>query len=64
MKSTLARLGLRGFKPTLRKAAERLDSLRTVEGVPLPPNTRAELLRDMARLRFVMDQIRESRWRV
>jgi len=59
MKSTLARLGLRNFKPTLRKAAERLDSLRTAEGVPLPPNTLAELRRDMARLRFVMDQIRE-----
>src|SRR6266550_8965792 len=59
MKSTLARLGLRGFKPTLRKAAERLDRLRTAEGVPLPPNTLAELQRDMARLRFIMDQIRE-----
>src|SRR5881227_4219325 len=59
MKSTLARLGLRGFKPTLRKAAERLDRLRTAEGVLLPPNTLAELRRDMARLRFVMDQIRE-----
>jgi len=59
MKSTLARLGLRNFKPTLRKAAERLDSLRTAEGVLLPPNTLAELRRDMARLRFVMDQIRE-----
>src|SRR3989440_8681952 len=59
MKSTLARLGLRGFKPTLRKAAERLDSLRTAEGVPLPANTLAELRRDMARLRFVMNQIRE-----
>ena len=59
MKSTLARLGLRGFKPTLRKAAERLDGLRTAEGVPLPPNTLAERRRDRARLRFVMDQIRE-----
>ena len=59
MKSTLARLGIRGFKPTLRKAAERLDRLRTAEGVPLLPNTLAELQRDIARLRFVMDQIRE-----
>jgi transposase len=59
MKSTLARLGIRGFKPSLRKAAECLDRLRTGEGVPLPPNTLAELRRDMARLRFVMDQIRE-----
>ncbi len=59
MKSTLARLGIRGFKPTLRKAPERLTELLTPEGVPLPPNTQAELRRDMARLRFVMGQIRE-----
>ncbi len=59
MKSTLARLGIRGFKPTLRKAPERLTGLLTPEGVPLPPNTLAELRRDMARLRFVMGQIRE-----
>lgn len=59
MKSTLARLGIRGFKPTLRKAPERLAGLLTPEGVPLPPNTLAELRRDMARLRFVMGQIRE-----
>lgn len=59
MKSTLARLGIRGFKPTLRKAPELLTGLLTPEGVPLPPNTLAELRRDMARLRFVMGQIRE-----
>jgi len=59
MKSTLARLGIRGFKPNLRRAAERLDRLRTGEGASLLPNTLAELRRDMARLRFVMDQIRE-----
>ena len=53
MKATLARLGIRGFKPTLRKAAERLEALRTPEGEPLPPNTLAELRRDMARLRVV-----------
>jgi transposase len=59
MKSTLARLGVRGFKSTLRRASERLGTLRTPEGMPLPPNTLAELGRDMARLRFVMDQIKE-----
>jgi transposase len=59
MKSSLARLGIRGFKPTLRKAAERLATLRTPEGILLPPNTLAELRRDMARLRFVIDQVRE-----
>src|ERR687898_363246 len=48
MKGALARLGVRGFKPTLRKAPERLAALRTPEGAPLPPNAAAELRRDMA----------------
>jgi len=59
MKGTLARLGIRGFNPALRRAPERLETLRTPEGATLPPNTRAELERDMARLRFVKDQIEE-----
>ena len=59
MKGALARLGVRGFKPTLRKACERLGTLRTAEGAPLPPNTLAELRRDMARLRLVREQIAE-----
>lgn len=59
MKSCLVRFGVRNFKPTLRKAPERLSTLSTPEGVPLPPNTLLELRRDMARLRFVMDQIKE-----
>jgi len=59
IKSTLARLGIRNFKPTLRKAAERLATVHTPEGMPLPPNTLAELQRDMARLSFVVSQIRE-----
>jgi transposase len=60
IKSTLARLGIRNFKPTLRGpaprrrgAAERLAAVHTPEGMPLPPNTMAELQRDMARLSFV-----------
>jgi transposase len=59
MKSALARLGIRGFKPGLRKAAERLDLLRTPEDMSLPPNTLAELRRDVARLRLINDQIAE-----
>src|SRR5438270_820276 len=58
-KSTLARLGIRNFKPTLRKAAERLAALHTPEGSALPPNVSAELQRDMARLGFVISQIKE-----
>src|SRR3974377_1198577 len=59
IKSTLARLGIRNFKPTLRKAAERLATVYTPEGMPLPPNTLAELQRDMARLGVVISQIRQ-----
>src|SRR3954465_11379122 len=59
IKGALARLGIRGFKPTLRHPPQLLSALRLPEGAPLPPNTRAELRRDMARLRFVLDQIRE-----
>ncbi len=59
MKSALARLGIRGFNPKLKKAPERLEGLRTPEGEPIPPNTAAELRRDMARRRFIRDQILE-----
>jgi transposase len=59
MKAALIRLGIRGFNPKLKKAAERLDGLRTPEGEPIPPNTLAELRRDMARRRLVSDQIRQ-----
>jgi hypothetical protein len=58
--TTLIRLGIRGFNPKLKKAAGRLEDLRTPEDEPIPPNTMAELRRDMARLRFVMDQIKVS----
>ena len=59
MKATLVRLGIRGFKPELRRAPERLEGLRTPEGGAIPPNTMAELRRAMARLRFVNEQIEE-----
>ena len=59
IKSTLARLGIRGFKPSLRTAVQRLERLRTPEGEPLPPHTLAELRREMARLRLLAEQIRE-----
>ena len=59
MKAALIRLGIRGFNPKLKNAAERLEGLRTPEGEPIPPNTLAELRRDMVRRRLVNDQIRQ-----
>jgi transposase len=55
----LSRLGIRGFNPKLKKAAERLKDLRTPEDQPIPPNTLAELRRDMERRRLVRSQIRD-----
>jgi transposase len=59
MKAALVRLGIRGFNPKLKRAAGRLDGLHTPEGEPIPPNTLAELRRDMERRRLVRDQIRQ-----
>jgi len=57
MKAALARLGIRGFKPELRKAPQRLEALRTPEDMSIPPNMLDEIRRDMARLAVVREQI-------
>jgi transposase len=59
MKSALARLGIRGFKPELRKAPQLVEALRTPEDVPIPPNTLAEIRRDLARLAILREQIKD-----
>ena len=59
IKATLARLGIRNFNPKLKKAAERLEHLRTPEGEPIPPNTLAEIMRDLERKRLVGEQKRQ-----
>ena len=59
MKGALARLGIGGFNPKLRSAPARLETVCTPEGASLPPNTRAELRRDMARLAVVREQIKQ-----
>ena len=59
LKAAMARLGIRGFKPQLRSAPAKLDRLRTPEGVPIPPNTLAELRRAMTRLAALRMQIAE-----
>jgi transposase len=59
MKAAFVRLGIRGFNPKLRNASERLPALCTPEGTPIPPNTLAELQREMAHLRFITAQIKQ-----
>jgi transposase len=58
IKSSLVRLGIRTFRPMLRRAPEHLDALRTPEGAPVPVNTLAELRRDLARLQLIRAQIK------
>ena len=59
LKAALARFGIRGFKPELLRAREKLATLRTPEGQPLPPNMLEEMRRDMTRLALVRGQIAE-----
>src|SRR6476469_3897717 len=59
MKAALSRLGIRGLHPKMKKAAQRREDLRTPEDEPIPPNTLAELRRDMERRRLVSEQIRQ-----
>ncbi len=59
MKAALVRLGIRGFNPKRRNAPHRAETLRTPEGTPIPPNTLAELQREMAHYRFVNEQIKQ-----
>jgi transposase len=58
MKSILIQYGVRNFNPILRKALEKLDSVRTPEGIPLPSNAVAALRHQMARFRIIKEQIK------
>ena len=58
VKATLVRFGVRNFNVKLRQAAASLEKLQGPEGEPLPPNTLAELRRDLARLRMIREQIK------
>jgi transposase len=58
MKSILIQFGVRNFNPVLRKASEKLDAVRTPEGIPLPPNATAALRRHMERLCVIKEQIK------
>jgi len=59
VKATLTRLGIRNFDPKLEKSPDRLEQLRTPEDEAIPPNTLAELKRDLARKQLVAEQIQQ-----
>jgi transposase len=53
IKATLARLGIRGFNPKLKKAAERLEGLRTPEG---PIATRCVIVFKASNCHLLLEQ--------
>jgi transposase len=57
LKAAFVRLGIRGFNPKHKMAAERLQALVTPEGEPIPPNMLAEIKRDLERRQIVKQQI-------
>jgi transposase len=59
MENLLCLHGVAGFKPRLKKAAERLEQIRDFAGAPLPPHIMAELRRLMERHRLASQQLRE-----
>ena len=59
IKAILACFGLSAFRPTSRKAEEKLSGLLTPAGTPLPENTLRELRRNFARKRMLTEQIHE-----
>jgi transposase len=59
MRSLLARFGVADFRARLKKASEHLEKLRTFDGRPLPPNTKANLERLLAQHRLLSEQLRE-----
>jgi transposase len=58
MKSMLVCLGITKFNIKLSKAGQKLAGLRTPNGEPIPPNTLAELYRDLERLAMVRKHIK------
>jgi transposase len=57
--SLLIRFGIRDFKPRLKKAAEKLEALRTFDERPLPPKTMEKLRRLMVQHQLLSDQMKE-----
>jgi len=59
IESQLCLHGIVGFKPRLKKAAERPDDLRCLNGDERPPDAMARLKRMMVRHRVLSDQLKE-----
>ena len=59
IKGLLAGQGITGYEPLHRDRRKQLDELRTGDGRPLPPQLKAELLREVEVIELLMRQIAE-----
>ena len=60
LRAALTRLGIRGFNPHLRNAKNTLETLRSPEGEPIPPNTLREMNNGFERLALVRAQMKAT----
>ena len=58
VKGLLFSQGVSGYEPLRRDRRERLDSLQTGDGRPLPGHLKAQILRELDRLELLLEQIK------
>ncbi len=59
IKGLLAGQGIRDYDPLHRDRRNRLDAVKTGDGRPLPAHLKTELMRELARIELVLQQIAE-----
>ncbi|EPE93895.1 putative transposase y4rJ (plasmid) [Rhizobium grahamii CCGE 502] len=59
IKGLLFSQGITGYDPFRRDRRQQLEMLRTGDGRPLPSNMKRQVLREVARMELLIDQIKE-----
>jgi hypothetical protein len=62
IKATLARLGIRNFKPGLRKSLDHIGAVRTPEGTPLPDHLPAALMPSVGKIFLIKASPDSEAW--
>jgi transposase len=58
IKGLLFSQGVSGYKPMRRDRRQRLEELKTGDGRPLPPHFKDQIVRELARLELLLEQIK------
>jgi transposase len=59
IKGVLFAQGISDYQPVRRDRRKRLEDLKTGDGRPIPPNLKAQILRELDRLELILKQIEE-----